>query len=152
VDALSNTLAVIVPASSTARVGGARDLLALRRLALANPEAVPAGVYARSWLVSQGVWDALRDRIVPTLDVRAALAAVASEGVEAGIVYKTDAALSPRVKVALEVPRAAGPPIVYVLATLPGAGDAARAFARELTGARAAAVFERYGFAVLFRR
>src|SRR5207245_2934230 len=81
------------------------DLAKLKRLALADPEAVPAGIYARRYLETVGLWPALHDRVVPTLDVRAALAAVESENVPAGIVYRTDAALSKRVRVAFEVPR-----------------------------------------------
>jgi len=149
-DVLSNQLVVIVPASSTERLSGPADLAKLPRLALADPEAVPAGVYARTYLESVGLWAALRDRVVPTLDVRAALAAVESENVPAGIVYRTDAALSRRVRVAFEVPRASGPRIVYVLAPLGAAPrPAARALLAELLSARAARVYERHGFVVL---
>ena len=63
----------------------------MRRLALGDPEAVPAGIYARRWLEGRGLWERLRGRVVPTLDVRAALAAVESGAAEAGIVYRTDA-------------------------------------------------------------
>ena len=130
--------------------GAPADLARLPRLALADPEAVPAGVYARRYLESAGLWPALRERVVPTLDVRAALAAVASENVPAGIVYRTDAALSKRVRVAFEVPRASGPRIVYVLAPIGAAlRPPARALLAELVSARAARVYEKYGFAVL---
>jgi len=152
VEVLSNTLVVIVPARSARRFRSPADLASLERLALANPEAVPAGVYARTWLESLGLWAALRDRIVPTLDVRGALAAVASEHVDGGIVYRTDAALSSRVRVAFEVPRQAGARIVYVLAPLAEASAAGRAFARELTSPRAAKVYEKHGFIVLTSR
>ena len=108
VDVLSNVLVVVVPAASTARLSGPGDLPAVSRLALADPQAVPAGVYARTWLESIGLWDKLEDKVVPTLNVRAALAAVESENADAGIVYRTDAAISKRVKVAFEVPREPG--------------------------------------------
>jgi len=149
-DVLSNQLVVIVPASSTERLSGPADLAKLKRLALADPEAVPAGIYARRYLETVGLWPALHDRVVPTLDVRAALAAVESENVPAGIVYRTDAALSKRVRVAFEVPRASGPRIWYVLAPVGGAPTpAARALLAELRSARAARVYERHGFVVL---
>ena len=71
---------------------GPRDLAAFKTIAVADPQAVPAGVYARRWLEGLGLWTELAPRVVPTLDVRAALAAVESENAEAGIVYRTDAA------------------------------------------------------------
>ena len=94
-------------------------------MALADPQAVPAGVYARSWLASIGLWKELEPKVVPALNVRAALAAVESENADAGIVYRTDAAISKRVKVAFEVPREQGPKVVYPLAKLAASKKAA---------------------------
>jgi molybdate transport system substrate-binding protein len=150
IDVLSNVLVVVVPAASTARIQAPRDLLGLRRLALADPEAVPAGVYARTWLQSVGLWDRLQDKVVPVLDVRAALAAVEAENADAGIVYRTDAAISKRVKVAFEVPREQGPPIVYPLAPLASSKKPATAdLVRRLTSERAREVYRRFGFLTL---
>ena len=150
VDVLSNILVVVVPASRTARMSQPSDLLAVQRLALADPEAVPAGVYARTWLQSVGLWDKLKDKVIPTLNVRAALSAVESENADAGIVYRTDAAISKRVKVAFEVPRDKGPAIVYPMAPLAGSRkSAATELVRYLTSAPAREVYRRYGFIVL---
>lgn len=150
VNLLSNTLVIVVPAGSAAVVRGPSDLAGLRRLAVANPEAVPAGIYARTWLASLGQWEGLKDRVVPTLDVRAALAAVEAENAEAGIVYRTDAALSKRVRVAFEVPPGEGPKITYPLAPLAATKrPAARAFAAYLRSPASLAVFRRHGFVVL---
>ena len=91
----------------------------------------------------------LRSRVVPTLDVRAALAAVASGNVDAGFVYRTDASLEGRVRVAFEVPREEGPSIAYPLALVRGGTDEARALYRFLGSKEASAVFERHGFVVL---
>jgi molybdate transport system substrate-binding protein len=146
VELLSNLLVVIVPVASTARIAAARDLTGLRRIALADPEAVPAGVYARIYLESAGLWSALKDRVVPTLNVRAALAAVESANADAGIVYRTDAALSGRVRVAFTVPREQGPPIVYVMAPLASRRPAALELARRLASPEGLAIFTRYGF------
>lgn len=150
VDVLSNVLVVVVPASSSARLSAPRDLLSVKRLALADPQAVPAGVYARAWLESAGLWERLEGRVVPTLNVRAALSAVESENADAGIVYRTDAATSKRVKVAFEVPREQGPAIVYPLAPIAASkrfvtGD----LVRYLLSARAREVYARHGFVVL---
>ncbi len=152
VDLLSNTLVVVVPARTPRRLRAPSEIANFERLALADPQAVPAGVYAKKYLEQVGVWSRLADRIVPTLNVRGALAAVASENVPAAIVYRTDAATSSRVAVAFEVPRAAGPPIVYVMAPLAQASGPARLFADELASARATRVYQKYGFIVLTRR
>ena len=150
VDLLSNTLVVVVPAASAAKVREPADLASFERLAMADPEAVPAGVYAKAWLASVGLWSRLEKRVIPTLNVRAALAAVESESAEAGIVYKTDAAISKRVKVAFEVPRASGPAIVYSLAKVTASSKpAALAFMKHLQSPQARSVFLRFGFLVL---
>jgi molybdate transport system substrate-binding protein len=149
-DVLSNLLVVVVPAASTVKMSQPADLLSVKHLALADPEAVPAGVYARSWLVSIGLWDKLKGQVVPTLNVRAALAAVESENAEAGIVYRTDAAISKRVKTAFEVAREAGPAIMYPMAALAASRKPATAdLVRYLVSAPAREVYARYGFIVL---
>jgi molybdate transport system substrate-binding protein len=151
-DRLGNTLVVVVPAESTLEIHSAGDLTqnAVKQIALADPKAVPAGVYAKAWLKKLQLWDAVAPKIVPTENVRAALAAVASGNVDAGVVYKTDAAISKRVKIAYEVPRADGPDIRYPVAMVKGIQqpDAARAFLKYLDSDDAANVFKKFGFAV----
>jgi len=145
---LSNQLVVVVPISSSRSVAGARDLAKLPRLALADPEAVPAGIYARKWLEAEGVWAEVRPKLVPTLDVRATLAAVESGAVEAGIVYRTDSAISNKVRVVFVVTN--GPAIAYSVARLASSkSSAARRFVDFVAGAEGRAVFERRGFGVL---
>lgn len=150
---LSNRLVVVGASDSAMRVGSASDLNspAVRRMALANPEAVPAGKYAKAWLEKAGTWAAVADRVVPLPDVRAALAAVESGAAEVGIVYRTDAAISRKVKVLFEVPAAEGPRISYAVAALGGRPniDAARQFVAWFAGPDAVAAFERSGFIVL---
>ncbi len=151
VELLSNRLVVVVPADSKREVSSAADLRAVKRLALADPAAVPAGLYAKAWLEKAGVWKELEPRVVPALDVRAALAAVEAGRVDAGVVYATDAALSKRVRVAFTLPEAEGPRIVYPVAALARgkASEAGRAFVLFLQGDMARRIFERYGFIVL---
>jgi len=149
-DVLSNDLVVIVPADAKTTITGPADLTKLEHLALANPDSVPAGVYARTWLQSLGFWDRVKDQVVPTVDVRAALAAVDAGHAEAGIVYATDAAITKGVRVAYRVPREQAPPIVYVLAPLnTSKNPAARELVRFLASPDAAATYRRLGFIVL---
>ncbi len=146
---LSNVLVVVVPSDSTAQIASAKDLAALPKVTLADPAAVPAGVYAKKWLESEGVWNQMAPKVVPALDVRAALAAVAAGGVPAGVVYATDAATSKGVRVAFRVTN--DPPIAYSVAVVAGSKHAAqaRSFVRFLESDEARAVFQRRGFRIL---
>jgi molybdate transport system substrate-binding protein len=146
---LGNQLVVVVPKEGGRAVDEPRDLLGMKRIALADPRAVPAGIYARRGLEGLGLWEALEGRVVPALDVRAALAAVEVEAADAGIVYRTDAAISKKVKVAHEVPVGMGPKVVYPAAVLAGAKPEARRFLGFLKGPEARAIFERHGFRFL---
>ncbi|HUZ07960.1 MAG TPA: molybdate ABC transporter substrate-binding protein, partial [Candidatus Paceibacterota bacterium] len=102
---LDNSLVVVVPSDSALQIKSASSLTnaEVKQIALADPKAVPAGVYAKAWLEKLQLWFAIEPKVVPTENVRAALAAVASGNVEAGVVYKTDAAISKNVKIAYEV-------------------------------------------------
>jgi molybdate transport system substrate-binding protein len=148
VDLLSNRLVVVVPVDSKRHVASAADLAKVKRVALADPGAVPAGLYAKAWLEKAGVWKELEPRVVPSLDVRAALAAVEAGRVDAGVVYATDAAMSKRVRVVLTVPEADGPRIVYPVAALSRgkASEAGAAFVQFLRRDIARRIFEKHGF------
>jgi molybdate transport system substrate-binding protein len=152
VDRLRNTLVVVAPKGSDLEIHSPADLAAegVKQIALADPKAVPAGVYAKEWLEKLGVWDAVKPKVVPAENVRAALAAVASGNVDVGVVYKTDAAISKRVKIVYEVPRADGPDIRYPMALVKASEhpDEAKRFLEYLDSDDAARVFERFGFAV----
>jgi molybdate transport system substrate-binding protein len=150
---LSNTLVVVVPSDSTLAITRATDLAGpqVRVLALAEPQTVPAGIYAKSYLRSQKLWNKVIDRVVPTENVRACLQAVAGGNADAGIVYKTDAAISKKVKVAFEVPAGEGPRISYPAAAIAGSPQpaAAKKLLDYLAGPQGQEVFRRHGFHIL---
>jgi molybdate transport system substrate-binding protein len=140
---------VIVPKDSSLTISGPVDLASIAHLALGDPAVVPAGTYARKWLEGASAWEGVRARVVPALDVRAALAAVESGRADAGIVYATDAASSTRVRVAYEVPRESAPEIVYVAVRLSRSASAAsRSFLDYLSTDEARQAFARRGFVV----
>ncbi len=143
---LSNALVVVVPRASRARIASAKDLAALPRIALADPAAVPAGVYAKEWLTAAGVWAEVSPKVIPMLDVRAALAAVAGGDVPAGVVYATDAAVEKGTRVAMTVTD--GPSIAYSLARVSTSKNPALAdaFVDFTAGPRGRAEFEARGF------
>jgi molybdate transport system substrate-binding protein len=141
-----------VAADSSLSIAAPRDLAkpSVVRVALADPQAVPAGVYAREFLRKQNLWRAIEPKVVPTANVRGALAAVESGDVEAAIVYKTDAAISKRVKIAYEAPEADTPKISEPMAALKDSPQpaAAKRFLRYLDSPAAGKVFAEFGFIV----
>ena len=151
VDLLGNQLVIVMPAGAKPLVSP-KDLTAaaVRRIALADPAAVPAGVYARRYLESLGLWSRIEAKVVPTLDVRSALAAVDAGNADAAFVYRTDAAIAHAAVIVFRVPLADGPKIVYPAAIVRGAphAAAARAFLAYLQSPKARAVFETYGFVI----
>ena len=149
-DVLGNSLVVVIGSDSALQIKSPTDLTnsRIRLIALADPKAVPAGVYAKAWLEKLGLWQEIRPKVVPAENVRAALAAVASGNTDAGVVYKTDAVISRNVQVAYEVPRAGGLDIRYPVALERDSKhpEAAKQFLDYLSSEQAGQVFKRYGF------
>jgi molybdate transport system substrate-binding protein len=153
VDLLGNTLVIVVPSDSNLQITQVADLTKpeVKKIAVAEPSSVPAGIYTKAYLTQLGLWDKVLPKIVPTENVRASLAAVESGNVEAGTVYRTDAAISKKVRIACEVPPAGGPKITYPAAVLKESAniDAAKKLLIFLGGAEVRAVYEKYGFNLL---
>jgi molybdate transport system substrate-binding protein len=147
---LSNTLVIVVPAGTTTAADGPAYLItaAVRHLALGETRSVPAGIYARQWLEKTGLWPQVEAKVVAVENVRACLAAVESGNADAGIVYRTDALLSKKVRIIHEVADTDGPKISYPVAVLKDSKqvEAAGKFATYLASPAALAVFARYGF------
>jgi len=99
-DLLSNLLVIVVPSDSKLVIASPEELVTKsQKIAVADPRAVPAGIYTKEYLTRLGLWQKLEPKIVPTENVRAALAAVESGNVDAGFVYKTDANISSKVRI-----------------------------------------------------
>ena len=147
---LRNQLAVAVPSDRPRTFRSFREIAdpAFKRIAIGDPAAVPAGVYAKAYLQKEGLWQAVEARIVPTGSVRAALAAVESGAADAAIVYRTDVRVSPKVTVAWTVPVPDGPRVVYPGAVIrtTTAADEAQRFLDFLRSDVAVRIFERFGF------
>lgn len=152
-DILFNRLVAVVGAGSPLQLASLADLAKpeVKHLALADPRSVPAGVYAKEYLQDANVWDQVEARVVPTQNVRAALAGVESGNADAGIVYQTDAQISHKVKIAFVLPDSPKVRIAYPAAALSHApnADGAKKFVLFLqTDADARAIFAKYGFIV----
>lgn len=147
---LSNSLVMVVASEGGAAIQGPQDLATgkVKRLALAEPKTVPAGIYAKEYLQKQNLWTSVESKVVPTENVRAALAAVEAGNVDAGIVYKTDAAISKRIKVVYEVPSKDSPDISYPVAVLKDTKqpELAKSFLKFLDSDEAGKIFEKFGF------
>ena len=155
-DLLANQLVLITPKAAPfdVRMSPAFDMPAAfcGRLALGDPEHVPAGKYAREALESLGWYDALRPRLIPCDNVRAALTLVERGEAAAGIVYLTDAQISSKVRIAAVFPSQSHRPIRFPVALLRNASAEGEDFLRYLTTPAAAEDFARHGFSVTPRR
>lgn len=147
---LSNRLVIVTPGDRPLPVASPAGLADPRvhRVAIGDPAAVPAGVYAKQWLERIGLWPDVQRKIVPSASVRAALAAVEAGNADAGIVYRTDARGRRGVGVSYEVPREESPRIVYPVAVVKRTKDpnGAAEFVRWLRSAEAQAIFASFGF------
>jgi len=153
-DLLGNTLVLIAPADSSLQLRIAPGFalaaaLGGGRLAMADPDSVPAGLYGKAALGALGVWDAVAPRLAPADNARAALAYVARGETPLGIVYGTDADADGRVRVVGVFPADSHPPIRYQAALTTGAGAEAAQYLAFLSGSAARAIFTRHGFTVL---
>jgi molybdate transport system substrate-binding protein len=144
-DLLGNSLVLIAIAPGFAL----RASLGGGRLALADPDSVPAGLYGKAALTHLGVWDAVAAHLAPAENVRTALAYVARGETPLGIVYGTDAAAEQRVRVVDVFPADTHPPIVYPAALTTAASAAAQQYLVFLGGDTARQIFVRHGFAAL---
>jgi len=150
---LRNRLILVAPAREPQKLEPApgfpiASALGRGRLALADPNSVPAGKYAKAALEKLGVWDQVANRVAAAENVRAALALVARGEAPLGIVYQTDANAEPGVMVAGVFPENSHPPIIYPAAALKSARPEGRAFLEFLRTEAARRIFEKHGFAV----
>lgn len=148
VNLLGNRLAVVVrPGTAAADVRALSDAR-IRRIAVGDPEAVPAGVYAKQYLERSGLWTSLRPKLVPVANVRAALAAVENSAADAAFVYESDAVTLTRGRLGFLITGTDAPRIVYPAAVVASSArkDDAMRFVRFLCSAEAADVFRRHKF------
>ena len=154
VDLLRNVLVLVAPRGSNATLtlrSGFALATALRqeKLAMANPDSVPAGKYGRSALESLGVWKEAEPRIARAENVRAALALVSRGEAPLGIVYRTDALADRSVRIVDAFPASSHPPIVYPAAIVAGSkSPGARPLLDYLASPAARGVWEQHGFVV----
>ena len=150
---LGNSLVVVAPKASVQKdftidsKTNWTSLLNGGRLAVGDPEHVPAGIYAKEALQKLGAWDTLSPKLAPAEDVRGALALVERNEAPLGIVYGSDAVASKGVKVVATFPEDSHKKVEYPVAVVEGHNNATvKAFYDYLKGPQAAEIFKRYGF------
>ena len=153
-DVLGNKLVLIAPVDSKIelKVAPGFPLLAALgggRLATGDPDSVPVGKYARSALISLGVWNDIQDRLVRAENVRSALMFVDRGEAPLGIVYETDALVDKKVRVVDVFPANSHLPITYPIALTVAAKPEAAKFVEYLLSPAGDAVFQKYGFKTL---
>ncbi|KRG15496.1 molybdate ABC transporter substrate-binding protein [Lederbergia galactosidilytica] len=150
IDLLKNELVLVVPKEGEIAIQQLEDLATdkIQQLTIGTPESVPAGKYARESLETIGLWGEIEAKIVYAKDVRQVLSYVETGNVEAGLVYKTDAMISDKVKIVATASSNTHSPIVYPVGVIKDSKhyEAAKQFYRYLQSEAALKVFEDYGF------
>jgi molybdate transport system substrate-binding protein len=154
---LGNKIVLIAPKDSKTTAlaitgGDLAKALTGGKLSMGNVDAVPAGKYGKAALEKLGAWTAVKDSVAQAENVRAALLLVARGEAPLGIVYSTDAAAEPSVRIVATFPADSHPPITYPAALTRESKNAdARNFLDFLRSAKARTVFEKQGFTVLVK-
>jgi molybdate transport system substrate-binding protein len=152
-DVAGNALVLIAPSRSNVRLTIARGFPLARalgsgRLAMADPDSVPAGRYAKEALIRLGVWSSVAGKVVRAENVRAALAFVRRGAAPLGVVYASDLLVEPGVRLVARFPHASHAPIRYPLGLLRQSRHPdAEPFRRFLLSGEGRALFRRFGFA-----
>ncbi|MEW9676263.1 molybdate ABC transporter substrate-binding protein [Lentibacillus sp. L22] len=151
VDLLGNSLVLVVP-NKKSSISSFKDLTKadIDQIAVGTPESVPAGKYAKESLKKMEIWNDVEPKIVYAKDVRQVLSYVETGNVAAGVVYKTDAVISDKVKIAATADAKTHTPIIYPLGIVKDTKhrEEARDFYQYLQSDEALKVFEKYGFTV----
>lgn len=149
---LRNEIVLIAPSSSKKALDlkpGAplAQTLGRDRLAMADPDSVPAGKYGKAALEKLGLWASVSERVARAENVRAALLFVSRGEAPLGFVYRTDAAADKNVRIVATFPADSHPPIIYPAALVSGGKSAeAPAFFEFIKSPAAIAIFRKHGF------
>ncbi len=149
---LTNTLVLIVPQNSSSAITDFRQLAGsdVKKIAVGEPRSVPAGQYADEVFKNLGILSQVRPKLVLGNSVRQVLTFVASGNADAGLVYATDAKISPQVKVVATAAENLHSPIIYPVAVLKNSKNvqAAKEYVQFLSSNQTSGVFQKYGFGI----
>lgn len=148
VNLLENKVVLIIPAGSESGIASFDDIPNAEKIAIGDPESVPAGQYAKEALTSLGIWDTVSSKASLGTNVTEVLNWVAEGAADVGIVYSTDAASNDKVQVVTEAPEGSVSKVIYPVGIVKTTEnvDTAKNFTEFLQTPEAIAVFESYGF------
>lgn len=148
IDLVENEIVLVVPKDSTQEISTFEDLTKAEKISIGIPETVPAGKYAKETLDRLQVWSAVEGKMVYAKDVRQVLTYVETGNVDAGIVYKTDALISPKVEVIATADESTHAPIIYPVGIIKNSShkDEAELFYEYLQNDTSLNTLEKYGF------
>ena len=147
-DLVGNELVLVVPNDSKKEIKAFEDLTKTDKISIGTPEAVPAGQYAKETLEKVNVWKGIEGKVVYAKDVRQVLTYVETNNVDAGIVYKTDALVSQKVKIVATAEEDTHAPIIYPLGVIKNSSHPkeAQLFYDYLQNETSMKTFEKFGF------
>lgn len=151
---LGNELALVVPIDTEQEISTFDAIVKAERISIGTPSAVPAGKYAQETLEGIGVWEDVESKVVYAKDVRQVLTYVETGNVDAGIVYKTDALVSDKVKVAATADETMHTPVIYPAGIVKNSAyiEEAQLFYSYVQEEESIKIFEKYGFKGLTNR
>lgn len=147
-DLVGNELVLVVPKKSDIEINTLEDITKATKISMGTPESVPAGLYALQTLENSGLWKEVEEKVIYAKDVRQVLTYVETENVDAGMVYKTDALTSSKVKIVTTAGEDLHDPIVYPAGVIKDSKHPkeAQLFYDYLQSEEAMKIFEEYGF------
>ena len=145
---LENKVVLIVPENNSKDINTFEDILESDSIAIGDPESVPAGQYAKEVLTNLELWDKVSDKLSLGTNVTEVLNWIAEGSGDVGIVYSTDAASNPKVKVVCEAPEGTVSKVIYPIGIVKNSQneEAATNFITFLQTDEAMKIFESYGF------
>lgn len=150
---LGNEIVLIVPKDKADTIKGFPSLANsnVKQLAIGNPETTPAGQYGKQTLAKLNLWTKVKGKIVYTKDVRQVLSYVETNSVDAGIVFKTDAQVSDKVKIVDTASANMHDPIIYPVGIIKNTKHKTEAtdFYQYLQTKDSLQIFAKYGFKIL---
>ncbi|WP_188696515.1 molybdate ABC transporter substrate-binding protein [Pullulanibacillus camelliae] len=149
INLVGNEIVLVVPKNSQTTIKSFKDLSHVNgQISIGTPASVPAGQYAQETLKKLNMWEPVKDKVVYAKDVRQVLAYIETKSVKAGIIYKTDAEISNKVKVIASAPSGSHEPIIYPLGLLKHTSHPkeAKVVYDYLQSQKAKNIFKEYGF------
>ncbi|WP_407658039.1 molybdate ABC transporter substrate-binding protein [Lederbergia citri] len=148
IDLVGNELVLVIPVNSNTGIESFEDLIKAGQISIGTPESVPAGQYAKETLQNLHLWADVEGKIVYAKDVRQVLTYVETNNVDAGIVYKTDALISLKVKMVATAKENSHAPIIYPIGVIKNSRNPieAKRFYEFLQNESSIDIFEKYGF------